>query len=93
MSDEEMAQDELLWDFPCDFPIKTFGPAVPEFPERVMEMVRVHAPDTPDEALSCKTSSGGRYYSVTVVVRATSRAQLDDIYRRLTSSELVTMAL
>jgi hypothetical protein len=56
-------------------------------------MVRCHAPDTPDTALTCKTSSGGRYYSVTVVVRATSREQLDEIYRLLTSSELVTMAL
>ena len=93
MSDDEITQDELLWDFPCDFPIKAFGPAISEFPELVLEMVRCHAPDTPDTALTCKTSSGGRYYSVTVVVRATSREQLDEIYRLLTSSELVTMAL
>lgn len=86
-------EDETLLEFPCDFPIKAFGPAVPEFPERILEMVRRHAPDTPDAALSCKTSRGGRYYAVTVVVRATSREQLDEIYRLLTASELVAMAL
>ncbi|APZ44729.1 YbeD family protein [Acidihalobacter ferrooxydans] len=90
---EDEAREDTLLEFPCDFPIKAFGPAISEFPELVMEMVRCHAPDTPDEALVCKTSSGGRYFSVTVNVRATSRAQLDEIYRMLTASELVTMAL
>lgn len=86
-------EDDTLLEFPCDFPIKAFGPAIAEFPELVMEMVRCHAPDTPDAALSCKTSSGGRYYCVTVIVRATGREQLDEIYRLLTASELVAMAL
>lgn len=88
-----MMEEETLLEFPCDFPIKAFGPAISEFPELVLEMVRCHAPDTPDDAVTCKTSREGRYYSVTVVVRATSREQLDEIYRLLTASELVTMAL
>lgn len=86
-------EDDTLLEFPCDFPIKAFGPAIAQFPERVMAMVRCHAPDTPDAALSCKSSSAGRYYCVTVVVHATSREQLDEIYRRLSASELVAMAL
>lgn len=84
---------EAVFDFPCDFPIKAFGPAVPEFPAKVMALVRAHAPETPDSALVCRTSRGGRYYSVTVTVNAHSRDQLDEIYRALTRCELVIMAL
>lgn len=82
-----------VFEFPCDFPIKVFGPAVAGFPGHVLEQVRRHAPDTPETAIRCKASRGGRYFSVTVTVRARSRAQLDAIYRRLGASEQVIMVL
>jgi hypothetical protein len=43
--------------------------------------------------VKCRTSAQGRYVSVTVVVSATSREQLDAIYQDLVDCESVIMAL
>jgi putative lipoic acid-binding regulatory protein len=40
-----------------------------------------------------RASSGGRYLSVTCTLRATSKQQLDDLYRELTGSPMVKMVL
>ena len=89
MSDE----DNIDFQFPCDFPIKVMGAALPEFHQRVEEIIRCHAPEVGADNFSSRASRTGRYVSITVVIQAQSRAQLDNIYRDLTSCELVTMAL
>ena len=86
-------EDNIDFQFPCDFPIKVMGAALPEFHQRVEEIIRRHAPEVDSGDFSSRASSAGRYVSVTVVIQAQSRAQLDNIYRDLTSCELVTMAL
>lgn len=43
--------------------------------------------------MAIRPSRNGRYLSVTVTVRAVSQEQLDAIYRELSSSEAVLMAL
>lgn len=85
--------DDTLMQFPCRFPVKVMGPAVPEFPERVSRIVQRHAPDTPAEAFTQRASRGGRYLAITVVVEARSQVQLDALYRELTTCELVSMVL
>jgi uncharacterized protein len=40
-----------------------------------------------------RPSSGGNYTGLTVTVRATSRAHLDDIYRALTGHPMVKVVL
>jgi putative lipoic acid-binding regulatory protein len=40
-----------------------------------------------------RSSRAGNYLSVTATIHATSRAQLDDLYRDLTSHPMVTMVL
>lgn len=87
-----MHPDSLL-DFPCDFPIKAMGRGGEDFPGLVVELVRRHAPDLDETTLRIQASRQGRFQSVTVIVRATSRAQLDAIYRELTAHEQVVMAL
>ncbi len=85
-------QDSII-DFPCDFPVKAMGLAGDELHATVLEIIRRHAPDTRDEAIKSRPSSGGKYLSVTVVVRATSQAQLDAIYTELSAHEQILMAL
>jgi uncharacterized protein len=85
--------DRSLLRFPCPFPVKVMGPAVPELPGQVMRIVERHAPDTTDDACSRRPSRGGRYVAITVVIQARSQAQLDALYRELTACELVTMVL
>lgn len=79
--------------FPCDFPVKAMGLTSDTLHITILEIVRKHAPDTDDAALKTRPSSNGKYISVTVTVRATSKNQLDAIYLDLTACEHVLMAL
>ena len=40
-----------------------------------------------------RASSAGNYLSVTATIHATSRTQLDDLYRELCANPMVTMVL
>jgi putative lipoic acid-binding regulatory protein len=79
--------------FPTDFPIKIMGLNHLEFEPQIVAVVRRHAPDLDDTLLEVRQSRGGKYISLTVTIRAQSRAQLDAIYRELTSHPLVKVAL
>lgn len=84
--------DELL-DFPCDFPIKVMGAAREGFAQAVCDIVKKHAPDFDAATTEMRPSKGGNYLSLTCTVRAISRAQLDALYRELTSHPLVKIVL
>jgi len=86
-------EKESLLEFPCDFPIKAMGRAGADLDLKVVEIVRRHAPALQEGAVTTRTSRDGNYLSVTVTIRATSRAQLDAIYLDLTACEQVMMAL
>jgi putative lipoic acid-binding regulatory protein len=86
-------KDESPLVFPTDFPIKVMGENHLDFEPKVVEIVRRFAPDLDDTTLEARQSRGGRYLSLTLTIRATSRQQLDDIYRALTSHPLVKVVL
>ncbi len=80
--------------FPCRFPIKAMGLNAPDFASHVEKLVSTHV-DTDAAAVEVRiqASKAARFISVTVVLTATSRAQLDAIYQALTDDERVVMAL
>jgi uncharacterized protein len=80
-------------EFPTDFPIKIMGRRVDEFAQEIVKVVREHAPDFDPATLEMRTSKDGNYLSVTATIRATSREQLDELYRALTSHPLVKVVL
>jgi len=82
-----------LMQFPVDFPIKVLGPNEIGFEPAVTEIVRAHAPDWDDTNIEARASRGGRYLSITVTIRATSREQLDNLYRALTAHPMVRVVL
>ena len=82
-----------LLDFPCDFPIKVMGRKAPGFAQAITDIVRRHAPDFDAASVQTRPSKGDRYLALTLVVHASSRAQLDAIYHDLTACEDVAMAL
>jgi uncharacterized protein len=82
-----------LMNFPLDFPIKVMGERVDEFAQTITEIVRRHAPDFDPATLELRSSREGKYLSVTATIRATSRAQLDALYRELTAHPLVKVVL
>lgn len=79
--------------FPCEFPIKAFGRAEGGFEDRVVEIVSRHVPSLSTHGVKVRASRNGNYLSVTVLIMATSREQLDRIYHDLTACEAVMMAL
>jgi hypothetical protein len=87
-----LAEGSLL-DFPCDFPIKVMGRKAPGFAQSVTEIVRRHAPDFDPATVEMRPSRQGRYLSVTCVLRATSREQLDALYQELCDHPSVVMVL
>jgi putative lipoic acid-binding regulatory protein len=79
--------------FPCDFPIKVMGRKEPRFAQTIMEIVLRHAPDFRPETIEMRPSRQGKYLSVTCMVRATSREQLDALYQDLCDHPGVVMVL
>ncbi|HXV11771.1 MAG TPA: DUF493 domain-containing protein [Burkholderiales bacterium] len=80
-------------EYPCDFPIKVLGSTQAGFAQAVLEIVRRHAPEFDGASMEMKTSKRGRYLSITCVIRATSRDQLDGLYRELCDHPMVVMVL
>lgn len=79
--------------FPTDFPIKVMGRKVDNFVHAVTEVVRRHAPDFDAATVELRVSKGGNWLSITATIRATSRGQLDALYRELTAHPLVKVVL
>lgn len=88
-----MAEQESLIKFPCDFPIKVMGETRDDFAQTIIDVVRLHSPGFDTSKVEMRASSGGRYISLTCMVHVTSRPQLDDLYRALTSHPLVKVVL
>lgn len=82
-----------LIEYPSDFPLKIMGHTQPGFAQAILAVVKRHAPDFEDATLAMKTSKKGKYISVTCVIRATSREQLDALYRELCDHPMVVMVL
>ena len=82
-----------LLEFPCRFPIKAMGRQSDEFEQLVIGIVCKHAELWPDEPVRSVPSKAGNFISVTAVIEARSRQQLDSIYQDLTDCEMVLMAL
>jgi len=79
--------------YPCDFPIKVLGNTRAGFAQAVLDIIQRHAPEFDGASMEMKTSKRGRYLSVTCVIRATSRDQLDGLYRELCDHPMVVMVL
>ncbi len=85
-------KDSLI-EYPCDFPIKVFGFAQQGFAQAVAAVVQTHAPDFDAASIEMRSSSQAKYISLTCTIRATSREQLDNLYRDLSSHPMVKMVL
>jgi len=82
-----------LFDFPCAFPLKIMGLASDDLALVVGDLVRRHAPDFKPATMTVRSSSAGRYISLSCTITATSRRQLDALYRELSSHPLVKFVL
>lgn len=86
-------ETDELFNFPCDFPIKIMGRCDCELETLVVEIINKHIPEEAGKNVTTRPSGKGNFISVTVVIKANSREQLDNIYLELTAHEHVLMAL
>ena len=84
---------ESLLTFPCAFPIKVMGRTQDGFAQAIVMVVQRRVPDFDAATLEMRASRAGRYLSLTCTVNATSREQLDNLYRDLSSHPMVSMVL
>ncbi len=88
-----MKEHNSLLEFPCDFPIKAMGRSDSGFEAKALAIVRGHVPDFDVANMRSAISREGNYISVTFDLRATSREQLDELYRELTACKELLMVL
>ena len=79
--------------FPCDFPIKVLGRRQAGFAQAIVDIARRHAPDFDAATIEMRASREATYLSLTLTIHATSRGQLDELYRELCDHPMVTMVL
>jgi len=84
---------DSLIEYPSDFPIKIMGIMQDAFAQTMVELVQRHDPDFHAGKMTMRPSSKGNYLALTVTVRATSREQLDNLYRELSSHTMVKVVL
>lgn len=82
-----------LLTFPCEFPLKVMGRREDGFAQIVSEIVMRHAGDFRPETIEMRSSKNARYLSLTVVINARSREQLDALYSELSKHPKVMMVL
>jgi putative lipoic acid-binding regulatory protein len=87
------SENESLIEYPSAFPIKVMGKRVDGFAQEMTAVILVNAPDFDPVNIEMRTSAGGKYISLTCTINAQSQAQLDAIYRSLTSHPLVSIVL
>ena len=85
-------KDSLI-EYPSVFPIKVMGARVDGFAEAMVQVAKQFDPGFDPATLEMRPSKAGNYLSVTLTIHATSREQLDNMYRALTSHPMVKVAL
>ena len=82
-----------LIDFPSAFPIKVMGLNVDGFEAAVVAVARQFDPGFDAATIERRPSSGNKYLGLTITVTATSREQLDELYRTLSTHPMVRVVL
>ncbi|MDP3618233.1 MAG: DUF493 family protein [Ramlibacter sp.] len=86
-------QRESLIEFPTRFPIKVMGENADGFVHAITAVAAQFDPEFDAASIELRSSNAGKYLGITITVNVTSREQLDDLYRRLTSHPMVKVVL
>lgn len=85
--------EQSLIEYPCHFPIKVMGAHVEGFTEAMVYVARQFDPAFDARTVEVRPSKAGNYLGLTLSVHVTSRDQLDELYRTLTSHPMVKIVL
>lgn len=87
------APQKSLIEYPSEFPVKVMGLNVEGFVQAMVSVARQFDPAFDAAALELRTSRASKYLGVTLTVTATSREQLDELYRTLSTHPMVKVVL
>ena len=87
------ARKDSLIDYPSRCPIKVMGSNVAGFVHAVTAIARQFDPAFDAASVELRDSKAGKYLGITITVNATSREQLDDLYRALGTHPMVKVVL
>ncbi len=82
-----------LIEYPSAFPIKVMGAQVEGFVEAIVSVAKQFDPAFDASTVESRPSKAGNYLGLTITVTATSREQLDELYRTLSTHPMVKMVL
>lgn len=85
--------DEPLLKFPCEIPVKVLGRNDSEFRAAAWSIVQRHYAEVDDGRVSEQQSRNSAYLSLTFVVPAQSRQEVDALFRELTASDDIMVVL
>jgi hypothetical protein len=84
---------DSLITYPCAFPIKVMGTQVDGCVPALTRVALAFDPQFDASTIELRQSRGGRYLGVTLTITATSREQLDELYRTLSTHPMVKVVL
>ena len=82
-----------LIEYPCAFPIKVMGVNGDGFTQAIVDVARQFDPAFDAASVESRPSKAGNYLGLTLTVTATSREQLDELYRTLSTHPMVKVVL
>lgn len=86
-------RQESLIEYPSQFPIKVMGVKTDGLVHAITQIAERFDPNFDATTVELRDSKAGNYLGVTITVTATSREQLDDLYRALSSHPQVKVVL
>ena len=90
---EYIPPEKSLIEYPSAFPIKVMGHNVDGYVDAVCAIARQFDQTFDASTVELRPSKGNKYLGVTVTVTATSRDQLDELYRTLSTHPMVKVVL
>jgi len=90
---ESAPRTDSLIEYPSLFPIKVMGVKVDGLVAAIMHIAHQFDPVFDASTIELRESKGGKYLGITITVTATSREQLDELYRTLSTHPMVKVVL
>lgn len=89
----QIPPSQSLIEYPCRFPIKVMGAKAPGFVEAIAAVACQFDPGFDAASIELRDSKAGNYQGITITITATSREQLDELYRTLSTHPMVKVVL
>ena len=90
---KDIPPEQSLIEYPSQFPIKVMGANVAGFAEAIVSVAQQFDPGFDAASVETRPSKAGNYLGVTITITATSREQLDELYRTLATHPMVKVVL